>query len=134
MPSESDSLTFPRSSIGVPSLLSGALITAISLIAVASPAGLAGQTPTVTGGRKPISYPEAVRQGRAAAEAVLARSGAESCLRGKLNRALLRLSDSCAAHGERTELCELADKAAVVTPMNLAFMDTTASRLLELSD
>jgi len=87
----------------------------------------------VMGGARVMPYPDAVRHSRTAAEAVLARSGTESCLRGKLNRALLGLSASCEAAAERTPLCSLADKAAVVTPMTLAFMDETARRLLELS-
>jgi hypothetical protein len=87
----------------------------------------------VLGGGRTMAYPEAVRHSRMAAEAVLARSGTESCLRGKLNRAVLGLSASCEAAAERSPLCTLADKAAVVTPMTLAFMDETARRLLELS-
>jgi hypothetical protein len=87
----------------------------------------------VMGAPRATAYPEAVQLSRKAAEAVLSRSGTESCLRGKLNRALLGLSASCEAAGERTALCSLADKAAVVTPMTLAFMDETAGRLLELS-
>ena len=81
-----------------------------------------------------LPYPEAVRFSRLAAEAVLARGGAETCLRGKITRALLGLSASCEASGERNALCALADKAVVVTPMSLAFMDETAHQLLELSN
>ncbi|MEB3332806.1 MAG: hypothetical protein VKI83_09990 [Synechococcaceae cyanobacterium] len=80
-----------------------------------------------------LPYPAAVQKGRIAAEAVLQRAGRETCLRGKLNRALLGLSASCEAAGERNALCTLADKAVVVTPMSLAFMDETSQRLLELS-
>ena len=87
----------------------------------------------VMGAPRATAYPEAVRLSRKAAEAVLARSGTESCLRGKLNQALLKLSASCEAAAERNSLCMLADKAAVVTPMTLAFMEETSRRLLELS-
>ena len=87
----------------------------------------------VMGAPRAKAYPDAVRVSRKAAEAVLAGSGTESCLRGKLNRALLGLSASCEAAAERNSLCSLADKAAVVTPMTLAFMEETARRLLELS-
>lgn len=80
-----------------------------------------------------LPYPAAVQTSRIAAEAVLQRAGRETCLRGKLNRALLGLSASCEAAGERNALCTLADKAVVVTPMSLAFMDETSQRLLELS-
>ncbi|MFM7267743.1 MAG: hypothetical protein ACKOZT_04035 [Cyanobium sp.] len=81
----------------------------------------------------PLPYPEAVTQGRSAARAVLAGAGRESCLRGKLTRALLLLSESCSAVRQTGPLCELADRAVVVTPMSLAFMRETAGRLLALS-
>ena len=80
----------------------------------------------------PPPYSQAVAYGEAAARAVLERSGRESCLRGKLTRALLGLSDSCAASGTRNALCALADQAVVVTPMSLAFMDETSRQLLDL--
>jgi hypothetical protein len=82
---------------------------------------------------KVLSVEEAVDQSRQAATAVLARSGDEACLRGKLTNALLRLSSSCKAAGADGELCDLARSAAVVTPMTLRFMDDTSRRLLELS-
>lgn len=80
----------------------------------------------------PLSYGEAVQRTDQAARAVLARSGAESCLRGKLTRVLLELSSSCERHGVREALCRLADQAVVVTPMSLDFMDQTARQLLNL--
>lgn len=80
----------------------------------------------------PLPYPQAVVNSEAAAKAVLARAGRESCLRGKLTRALLGLSNSCEASGTRNPLCSLADKAVVVTPMSLAFMDQTSQQLLDL--
>jgi hypothetical protein len=110
----------------IEAILPTATLLAASLLW--SPVALAGP-----GAGKAKSYPDAVRQARVAAEAVLARSGTQSCLRGKLNRALLRLSASCAAAGEDNSLCSLADKAVVVTPMNLAFMDATSRSLLELT-
>jgi len=81
-----------------------------------------------------LPYPEAVGKARLAAEAVLQRAGRESCLRGKLNRALLKLSESCEASGQSSSpLCSLSDRAVVVTPMSLSFMDATSKQLLELS-
>ncbi|MFM8277856.1 MAG: hypothetical protein ACKN89_12890 [Cyanobium sp.] len=81
-----------------------------------------------------LPYPEAVNKARRAAEAVLQRAGRETCLRGKLNRALLQLSASCEASGQSSSpLCSLSDKAVVVTPMSLGFMDATAKQLLDLS-
>lgn len=80
----------------------------------------------------PLPYPQAVVNSEAAAKAVLARAGRESCLRGKLTRALLGLSNSCEVSGTRNPLCSLADKAVVVTPMSLLFMDETSQQLLDL--
>lgn len=111
-----------------------ALITTMAAIVVGVLPGQAGDPGGASRSREAPAYAEAVRQGRSAAEAVLARGGAVSCLRGKLNRALLGLSSSCAAHAERTPLCDLAEKAVVVTPMTLAFMDDTARRMLQLSE
>lgn len=88
----------------------------------------------VMGAPKALPYAEAVSRTHTAAEAVLAGAGAETCLRGKLTNALLGLSSSCEAQGERNPLCQLADKAAVVTPMSLAFMRDTATQLLALID
>jgi len=79
------------------------------------------------------SYPEAVQFSRQAARAVLNQEGRETCLRGKLTKALLRLSDSCDATRQSNPLCTLAGKAAVVTPMSLTFMEETSRQLLELS-
>ena len=87
---------------------------------------------TATASAAPLAYPQAVTNSEVAAKAVLARAGRETCLRGKLTRALLGLSNSCEASGTRNPLCSLADKAVVVTPMSLAFMDETSEQLLEL--
>ncbi len=78
-------------------------------------------------------YPEAVAFSQQAARAVLAQEGRETCLRGKLTKALLRLSDSCEATGQNSPLCALASKAVVETPMSLTFMEDTSRKLLELS-
>jgi hypothetical protein len=92
-----------------------------------APAGAA-----VMGGARARPYAESVQTTRQAAAAVLARSGAESCLRGKLTNALLGLSASCAADGQRNALCQLADQAVVQLHWPLTFMDDTARRLLAL--
>ena len=98
----------------------GTCLVAAPLLA---PGPLHAATPT---------YPQAVAFAQKAAKAVLARAGRETCLRGKLTRALLGLSNSCEASGTRNALCSLADKAVVVTPMSLAFMDQTSHQLLDL--
>lgn len=80
-----------------------------------------------------IPYTQAVVESRKAAQAVLDHAGAETCLRGKLTKVLLRLSASCEAAAQRNALCTLADKAIVVTPMSLTFMEDTAHQLLDLT-
>lgn len=80
-----------------------------------------------------IPYPQAVTESRKAAQEILDHAGAETCLRGKLTKVLLRLSASCEAAGEHNALCTLADKAIVVTPMSLNFMEDTARQLLDLT-
>jgi hypothetical protein len=80
-----------------------------------------------------LPYTEAVARTDKAARAVLARAGRESCLRGKLTNALLGLSSSCEKEARRDpSLCSLADRAVVVTPMSVAFMDDTSRELLRL--
>ncbi|MCX5966747.1 MAG: hypothetical protein NTV57_03690 [Cyanobacteria bacterium] len=79
-----------------------------------------------------LTYPKAVAFADTSAHAVLARAGRETCLRGKLTKALLGLSNSCEASGTTSPLCRLADKAVIVTPMSLAFMDQTSRQLLDL--
>lgn len=108
-----------------------AVVAATAGALVLSPASVRG---AVMGAPKALPYAEAVSRTHTAAEAVLAGAGAESCLRGKLTNALLGLSSSCEAKGERNALCQLADKAVVVTPMTLAFMQDTSTQLLALID
>ncbi|MCP9935335.1 MULTISPECIES: hypothetical protein [Cyanophyceae] len=113
------------------------LAAGAACVAAAAGAVVFGQTSVrgaVMGAPKALPYAEAVSRTHTAAEAVLAGAGAETCLRGKLTNALLGLSSSCEAQGERNPLCQLADKAAVVTPMSLAFMRDTATQLLALID
>ncbi|MEA5441304.1 hypothetical protein [Cyanobium gracile] len=124
-----------------PRLLPNALSTAAALGATAAVAvagavvlSLSSARAAVMGAAKALPYAEAVGRTHTAAEAVLAGAGAETCLRGKLTNALLGLSSSCEANGERSPLCQLADKAVVVTPMSLAFMRDTATQLLALID
>jgi hypothetical protein len=106
----------------------------VSGLAVAGILLLGGGLAPVAVAAPPVPpYPEAVDRTRQAANAVLARSGDEACLRGKLTNALLGLSASCKASAESGELCGLARSAAVVTPMSLRFMDDTSRRLLELT-
>ncbi|MEX0588988.1 MAG: hypothetical protein WD136_06995, partial [Cyanobium sp.] len=48
--------------------------------------------------------------------------------------ALLGLSASCEAVGQRNGLCVLADQAVVQTGWSMAFMDATARQVIELID
>ena len=96
--------------------------------------GLWADASPVAARTRRLTYPQAVANSRLAAEAILSRAGEVSCLRGKLNRALLKLSDSCDDSGQSNALCSLADTAVVVTPMSLAFMDETARQLMALTD
>jgi hypothetical protein len=115
--------TLGGSAWGGSALGGGALVLALSGAAVlAAPPACAASLP----------YPEAVERSGIAARAVLARAGRETCLRGKLTNALLGLSSSCEKEARRNALCSLADRAVVVTPMTLAFMDDTSRELLRL--
>lgn len=86
----------------------------------------------VMGGARVLPLEQAVERSRLAAEAVIERRGKETCLRGKLTNALLGLSASCEAAGQRSGLCALADQAVVQTGWSMAFMDATAQQVLAL--
>lgn len=94
--------------------------------------GTAVSQAAVIGGARVIAFDQAVERSRLAAEAVIQRRGKETCLRGKLTNALLGLSASCEANGQRSSLCVLADQAVVQTGWTMAFMDTTAHQVLNL--
>ena len=114
---------------------SPALVTALglTLAAVTAVAGTSTSQAAVMGGARALPFDQAVERSRIAAEAVIHRRGKETCLRGKLTNALLGLSASCEATGQRSGLCALADQAVVQTGWSMAFMDTTAHQVLDLS-
>ena len=86
-------------------------------------------------GIRQIPYPQAEQVTRKAAEAVIVRSGSESCLRGKLTNALLDLTMSCSSIGRSSSLCKLAAQVASQEgEFSLAQMTTTAEKLLDLLD
>ena len=86
-------------------------------------------------GIRQIPYSQAEQVTRTAAEAVIVRSGSESCLRGKLTNALLDLTMSCSATGRSSSLCKLAAQVASQEgEFSLAQMTTTAETLLDLLD
>lgn len=90
-------------------------------------------TVSAAGSSSARPLPEAIQATRTAADAVLAQSGTEHCLRGKLTNALLGLSASCEAGGQRSELCAFADRVVVTTGWSVSFMEETARRLLDLT-
>ena len=115
-----------------------ARLAALPLVVAGIPLGLLALSPPLLATAPPacaapLPYPQAVAHGREAAAAVLAGAGAESCLRGKLTKALLILSESCLASGQSGALCALAERAVVVTPMSAAFLRETAGRIRELT-
>ena len=107
----------------------GGVVLLVALDLLASSGVFAGEPQA--GGAVVRPYGEAVARSRAAAAAVLNRSGAESCLRGKLTHALLGLSASCEAESRHNPLCTLAHQAVVTSDWRLSFMDATARMLLE---
>lgn len=109
------------------SRIQGLLLSLAALTLTPVQAGVMGAAPA-----KPM--PEAISVSRQAATAVLEKSGTPSCLTGKLTNALLGLSSSCEAQGERSPLCELANQAVVTTGWSMEFMERTAKELLKLSD
>ena len=128
----SDFLSLPRrAALWCGGALGGGAFAGITLAA-----GLAAASATVAAPASCaalLPYPEAVARTDQAARAVLARAGRESCLRGKLTNALLGLSRSCEHEAlPDPSLCSLADRAVVVTPMSVAFMDDTSRELLRL--
>lgn len=125
-----------HAAVGRPALVAGQTLAvlALSLTSLGVGGGRAqAQAVCVAGGAKARPYVQAVQHTRKAAEAVLSRGGAESCLRGKLTNALLGLSASCATAGQNNSLCQLADQAVVQLNWTLPFMDTTSQQVLDLS-
>ena len=130
----------PAPSSAFASAFTSAFTVALAILpSLAGPLVVVGTVTTATlvaaapGCAATLPYPAAVETSRQAARAVIARAGRETCLRGKLTKALLGLSASCEKAGEHNDLCRFADQAVVVTPMTLAFMDSTSRQLLDLT-
>lgn len=105
----------------------------LGLLVLGSPGAAGAASPgNLVGAAKAIPMEQALQRSQLAAEAVIHRRGRETCLRGKLTNALLGLSASCEAAGQRGGLCALADQAVVQMGWSLAFMDSTARQVLEL--
>lgn len=112
----------PRSS-----RIQGLLLSLVAICLAPAQAGVMGAAPA-----KPMA--QAISVTRQAATAVLEKSGTSSCLTGKLTNALLSLSSSCEAAGDRSPICQLANQAAVTTGWSMDFMERTSQELLKLSD
>ncbi|MCX5932005.1 MAG: hypothetical protein NTW83_09330 [Cyanobacteria bacterium] len=109
------------------SRIQGLLLAVVALSLTPAQAGVMGAAPA-----KPM--PQAISNTRQAATAVLEKSGTSSCLTGKLTNALLGLSSSCEAQGDRSPICALANQAAVSTSWSMEFMERTSKELLKLLD
>ncbi len=109
------------------SRIQGLMLSLVALSINSAQAGVMGAAPA-----RPL--PQAISVSRAAATAVLEKSGTTSCLTGKLTNALLSLSSSCEAQGDRSPLCDLANRAVVTTGWSMDFMERTSRELLKLSD
>ena len=107
-------------------------LAGVGAAALLLPIMASGALARVMGSAPAKPYAEAVATSRGAAKAVIARAGRESCLIGKLTNALLGLSSSCEAAGERGPLCVLADRAAATTRLSIEDADAIANQLLEL--
>jgi len=117
---------------GKPGLLTMGAKVAMGLAALVAVVPLAARA--VQGGAKAYPYDQAFASGLKAANAVLGHTGTESCLRGKLTNAMLGLSASCEANGQRNPLCQLADQAAVITGLwTVESMEETARKLIDLA-
>lgn len=97
-----------------------------TLAGLAFPAGAALAVPGPT-------WSEALSEGRQAAEAVLGRTGSETCLQGKLMNAMVSVSDSCDADGRRSTLCTMAEDFIVGGVVPLSDMDVVSKRFLKLA-
>ena len=77
------------------------------------------------------TWAEAVQQGREASQAVLGRTGTETCLQGKMINALIEVSNRCDEGDGNPEICELAeDKSSVVFnrwPFSIASPKTSSN-------
>ena len=99
----------------------------IAILAVlALPAETANAVPGPT-------WPEAVTQGRQAAEAVLGRTGSETCLQGKLMNAMVSVSDSCDIEGKSSAVCTMAEDFIFGGVVPLSDMDVVSERFLKLT-
>tara|TARA_X000000950_G_scaffold269573_1_gene348368 strand:+ start:1928 stop:2257 length:330 start_codon:yes stop_codon:yes gene_type:complete len=79
------------------------------------------------------SWAEAVQQGREASQAVLGRTGTETCLQGKMINALIEVSNRCDEGDGNPELCELAEANVLSGVQPLSVLDQVSSDFLKLT-
>ena len=78
------------------------------------------------------TWAEAVQQGREASQAVLGRTGTETCLQGKMINALIEVS-RCDEGDGNPELCELAEANVLSGVQPLAVLDRVSKDFLKLT-
>ena len=79
------------------------------------------------------TWAEAVQQGREASEAVLGRTGTETCLQGKMINALIEVSNRCDEGDGNPELCELAEANVLSGVQPLSVLDQVSKDFLKLT-
>ena len=79
------------------------------------------------------TWAEAVQQGREASQAVLGRTGTETCLQGKMINALIEVSNRCDEGDGNPELCELAEANVLIGVQPLAVLDRVSKEFLKLT-
>lgn len=79
------------------------------------------------------TWAEAVQQGRDASEAVLGRTGTETCLQGKMINALIEVSNRCDEGDGNPELCTLAEDNVLSGVQPLSVLDDVSKQFLKLT-
>ena len=79
------------------------------------------------------TWAEAVQQGREASQAVLGRTGTETCLQGKMINALIEVSNRCDEGDGNPKICELAEDNVLSGVQPLAVLDRVSKDFLKLT-
>ena len=79
------------------------------------------------------TWAEAVQQGREASQAVLDRTGTETCLQGKMINALIEVTSRCDEGHGNPELCALAEANVLSGVQPLSVLDQVSSDFLKLT-
>ena len=79
------------------------------------------------------TWAEALQQGREASQAVLGRTGTETCLQGKMINALIEVSNRCDEGDGNPELCTLAEDNVLSGVQPLSVLDDVSKQFLKLT-